>query len=587
MEAEERQQQEQEERQRKLDKYARSRRCVATRVDPCGATLRIPTCCYVCYSDNNRCTYITSENSVVLSCRCELAVCQDCARALLAKEEDAYSCLACPGCGHVSRDILMPPPVPTPASPDSESPDSEAQASLPLLDPLKEMKFLKHKPLLDAIDFIMMETKISDFNPICVICHDDFKLGGVPVQYICHRGCWGPMCQECVFQCTRHGDKGGSSNNYDKIRCYHDCSHGVSCFAHTREAQAVEDELIALASKKLLPSFRFSKKENLNNVSNKLQLAGLFQKLQELGVMAKLKYGDDQTQFAEFDEDYNTNTKMMLSAIAAYYFEREHLFLQRGGGRRRGGSAPSAAAAPPDGDAAAAVGAEAPAPADGFGEEELTVDTLPIPAFNALVAKPDVFFERLIQFRNDVNNFVRIVPFGELVVGRDSIYDMESRDKHLDLRWFALGDFTILPPKPPPSSVSNGGIVATAAAAAAAAAAETETEDEDEDSGAPVSITQRALASLSADPSKAKSFTRLRVMGRLVSPLAGDVPGIDEPMVELELEDWFVNAEPAAGPPLFEAHQRGVCAVPRGNADCRVMLVSLGLTSRNYVILIY
>jgi hypothetical protein len=442
---------------RRREAYARSPRCVATRADPCGATVRIPTCCYVCYSDNERCTYITEKNSVVLSCRCELAVCQACARALFAEQDDTYlRGLACPGCGGVSRDVLMTRFLGDSQDANSVIPDSAAEVSgkvdrlvgqarvaarggggsapgLPALyaqmvahdwfvslsaawpsiddfgalspsrqqltlarlealrsgavDPLTELRFSQHSSLLFAIRFATEGLALTDVDRQCMYCFQDLMGldGRLPVQYICPKTCRHVLCQECAPVLLKEKEatverREHTCNNYDVIRCLTRCSGMVRCFTQTEAAQQVEDDALAAAVKKILSARTGGRKTQKREDGT---LKRIYEKLKELGVMTKCKFAE--TEFEMFDED--NNSKLLLAAITAYYFEHECMFLQRGGAKRRGCSSSSASSS-----AAAAA----------FAAAEMQ-EELPIPAFHALVAKPDLFLERLIQFRNEVD----------------------------------------------------------------------------------------------------------------------------------------------------------------------------------------
>lgn len=88
-----------------------------------GASLTVPDHCYVCFSQEGKLTEIKNidsstadrlvavkpNNSVLMHCSCDIAICRDCARRLLAEQEETFrNGLYCPQCSELSKDMFRP-----------------------------------------------------------------------------------------------------------------------------------------------------------------------------------------------------------------------------------------------------------------------------------------------------------------------------------------------------------------------------------------------------------------------------------------------------------------------------------------------
>lgn len=591
--------------------------CRITRKEAGGITLSIPKCCYKCHLDKDICTEINDGNSVVLSCECEIAVCQTCAKALIALQEHTFlQGLACPVCAAVSKDIFVPrtynkdcenKSILRESSVDevdniidrlidgtykffglhkvpkkerilsellklfSQNPIYDNLESVKVFtvddffkfsvarqrlaiarieaertavnDPLDALRFLMHTSLLYAIKLANKQVDDGEVDFECVYCMDpvyptteeeseeepeeesEQEPVKHPVQYICPTGCRYVLCQCCAPKLLRGKElarvRSDPNNNYDQIVCL-TCKQLISCFCNSKEAQEIEDTALQEAIDKFSPGSRRSTR-NGGITDGKLKV--VFDKLHSLGVTVLLS--DKST--VDFDEfKLENNTRMELAALAAHYMESHDQIMERGTRSKKGSATPEVAVA-------ASV-----------------VKELKFPAVLALQSKRDVFYEKCLQFKYDMEEYIpppvekRHKLLTEVVKENgDAIYDY-SEGGAGDQRWLKIDNYVILPSIPCYQSTGT-----------------------DADPATPELDSMESVLGISDSPGG-------RVVGLLTSPLYGKVPDVECQMVELPFSSWSVLYDPPPDKRLnLAAYQKGICVSTKGeeNSNLHVILV--------------
>lgn len=561
-----------------------------TRTERKKASLSVPACCYQCHIDHGVCTKITKENSVVLYCSCQIAICRSCAKVLLALHDETFnSGLNCPQCQKMTKDLFHP-------EEDSEEScvdwcnstidfhidkcyDYFKASSIMKEDRVLSILFswVKEDSAFSSIEATSSMMSVAEFSDVSyhrqrlIIARLEAQrtISADPLdqlKFLNHSS-----LLHAISLATDRSEGVESvhteclvcmSNILDgdcplvPINCKNDCRYNLclacsqnmmrsySRSAFYKKTAPYKYMACPVCAERISPFENHEEAQELENVLLKQYLGKLFPTYRKsertaedntsrLKGMYQLLHslGIVERFSPGTNDDFEkysamVNVRMELVALAAYYEVNKDKYSIR--------------------STRSKVGVQSVV------ESHETQPLLQYPTALALKPKSDIYKYQILQFASDYyaagcEMSEQIVlpqkPFFQIIgEGGESVYDQDPGASPL-YRWFKLEDYLVYFPL----LLDN--------------------EDGDLDDG---ELIGRCLSGLGG-----------RVVGRLVSPLTG-VPSVTEEVVQLSFRNWFVLFDPPPDKLLnLENHQKGICVIPDGNDDFLKCRIVLGKPSEN------